>query len=174
MSEAEEEMVEETVEKTHEESSDMVGRLAEISERGMNYLQLGVAYILLVLFAFAVFDLAVMLFQTMMSGAIFNPSNIIGILETALLLFLIVEVFRTSVAHLEGLAVLPLVVDVAIIGVVRSLITYRVEAYATKTDALLAGAAYSLILVVLVAAFYVVHKQERRELVHHKSHAEEN
>lgn len=167
-------MAEEAVEETDEVSSDRLRRLAEFSERAMNYLQLAVAYILLILFAFAVVDLALMLSEFFVSGAIFDPSSVITILETALLLFLIVEVFRTSVAHLEGLAVLPLVVDVAIIGVVRSLITYRVEAYATNIEALIAGGAYSLILLVLVVAFYVVHRQERRELVHHKSHEKED
>ncbi|MFB6116095.1 MAG: phosphate-starvation-inducible PsiE family protein [Candidatus Nanosalina sp.] len=165
----EEKMVEETVQKVNEESDRPVRILAERAEKAMNYLQLAVAYILLILFAVAVYDLALMLFEHFVTGQIFEPVNVISILETALLLFLIVEVFRTSVAHLEGLAVLPLVIDVAIIGVARSLITYRVEAYASKMDALLAGASYSLILLVLVGAFYIVHRQKRKELEHHKA-----
>jgi uncharacterized membrane protein (DUF373 family) len=165
----EEKMVEETVQKVNEESDRPVRILAEKAEKAMNYLQLAVAYILLILFAVAVYDLALMLFEHFVTGQIFDPINVIGILETALLLFLIVEVFRTSVAHLEGLAVLPLVIDVAIIGVARSLITYRVEAYASKMDALLAGASYSLILIVLVGAFYAVHRQKRKELEHHRA-----
>lgn len=163
-----EELVEETVEKTDEVSSDPVKILAEKAEKSMNYLQLGVAYILLILFGFAVLDLGLKLVQSFASGAIFQANAIVGILETALLLFLVVEVFRTSVAHLEGLTVLPLVIDVAIIGVVRSLITFRVEKFATQNNALLAAASYSLILLVLVAAFYVVHMQNRKELEYHK------
>lgn len=165
---SEQEVVEDTVRKTEERFSEPVKNMAEKAERVMNYLQLSVAYILLGLFAFAVFDLALKMYQYVLSGQIFDPVNVIGILETALLLFLIVEVFRTSVAHLEGLAVLPLVIDVAIIGVARSLITYRVEAYPEPTAALLASVSYSLVLVVLVVAFYIVHRYKRKDLEHHK------
>lgn len=142
--------------------------LAKRAEKAMNYLQLSVAYILLVLFGVAVFDLGLKLYTYFVTGQIFQASNVIGVLETALLLFIIVEVFRTSVAHIEGLSVLPLVIDVALIGVARSLITYRVDAYESTSNALMAAGSYSIILLILVIAFYVIHRQKRKRLQHHR------
>jgi uncharacterized membrane protein (DUF373 family) len=137
------------------------------AEEVMNVLQLIVVYILVFLFAIAVVSLGSELFSALISGAIFEPANVIAILETALLLFLVVEVFRTSIAHLEGMKVLPLVIDVGIIGVVRSLITFRVGKYESNTEALVAAVAYAALLAVLMGAFYVVHKQERKEQDEH-------
>lgn len=136
--------------------------LAEKMERVMDYLQLIVVFILVILFGIAVYDLGIKLYQLTITGQIYDPISLIGILETALLLFLIVEVFRTSVAHLEGLKVLPLVVDVAIIGIVRSIITFSIDDYSTTGDAVLASLSYAIILSVLIASFYIVHRQQRK------------
>jgi len=142
--------------------------MARKAEQLMNYLQIVVVYILVLLFGIAVYDLGLKLFNFTLTGQIFQPVNVIAILETALLLFLVVEVFRTSVAHVEGLKVLPLVIDVAIIGVVRSLITYRFDAFETMNSALMASISYALILAVLIAAFYIVHRQERKKPKSHR------
>lgn len=136
--------------------------LARKMERVMDYLQLAVVFILVVLFGIAVYDLGLELYQLIITGQIYEPISLIGVLETALLLFLIVEVFRTSVAHLEGLKVLPLVVDVAIIGIVRSIITFRIDDFSTTGDAVLASLSYAIILAVLIASFYIVHRRQRK------------
>ncbi len=137
-------------------------KLAKKMERVMDYLQLVVVFILVILFGIAVYDLGLELYQLIITGQFYDPISLIGILETALLLFLIVEVFRTSVAHLEGLKVLPLVVDVAIIGIVRSIITFRLSDFQNMNEAVLASIAYAIILSVLIASFYIVHKQQRK------------
>lgn len=136
--------------------------LAKKMERIMDYLQLVVVFILVILFGIAVYDLGLELYQLIVTGQFYDPMSLIGILETALLLFLIVEVFRTSVAHLEGLKVLPLVVDVAIIGIVRSIITFRLTDFQNMNEAVLASLAYAIILSVLIASFFIVHRQQRK------------
>ena len=136
--------------------------LARKMERGMDYLQLVVVFVLVVLFGIAVYDLGLELYELIITGQVYDPVSLIGILETALLLFLIVEVFRTSVAHLEGLKVLPLVVDVAIIGIVRNIITFRLNNFETMGEAVLASLAYAIILSVLIASFFIVHRQTRK------------
>ena len=136
--------------------------IARKMERVMDYLQLVVVFILVILFGIAVYDLGLELYQLVMTGQIYDPVSLIGILETALLLFLIVEVFRTSVAHLEGLKVLPLVVDVAIIGIVRSIITFRLSDFSNMSEAVLASLSYAIILLVLIGSFFIVHRQQRK------------
>lgn len=136
--------------------------LARKMERVMDYLQLIVVFILVILFGIAVYDLGLELYELVITGQVYDPVSLIGILETALLLFLIVEVFRTSVAHLEGLKVLPLVVDVAIIGIVRSIITFRLDNFENMGSAVLASLSYAIILSVLIASFFIVHRQQRK------------
>lgn len=143
--------------------------LAEKMERVMDYLQLIVVFILVIIFGIAVYDLGLELYQLIITGQFYEPISLIGILETALLLFLIVEVFRTSVAHLEGLKVLPLVVDVAIIGIVRSIITFRLSDFQNMNEAVLASLAYAIILSVLIASFFIVHRQQRKDPEKHYS-----
>ncbi|WP_414837596.1 phosphate-starvation-inducible PsiE family protein [Candidatus Nanosalina sp. VS9-1] len=153
---------EELVKDVSRDRSGLEATLAKKMERVMDYLQLAVVVILVILFGIAVYDLGLELYELIITGQFYDPISLIGILETALLLFLIVEVFRTSVAHLEGLKVLPLVVDVAIIGIVRSIITFRLDDFQTMTDAVLASLAYAIILSVLIASFFIVHRQQRK------------
>lgn len=171
-SEEEIEKAEEISDKQGVQEGRLQALMAIKAEEVMNVLQLIVVYILVLLFGIAVVSLGSEMFSALMSGAIFQPSNVIAILETALLLFLVVEVFRTSVAHLEGMKVLPLVIDVGIIGVVRSLITFRVGKYESNFEALIAAVAYGALLAVLMGAFYVVHRQERKEQEQHPKREE--
>ncbi|MFB6204667.1 MAG: phosphate-starvation-inducible PsiE family protein [Candidatus Nanohaloarchaea archaeon] len=166
MAEAEEK-IQEVAEKNEGDPSRLETSLALKADRLMDILQLFVVYLLVVLFGIGVYDLGVKLFSFVVTGKIVNPANVVAILDTALLLFLVVEVFRTSVAHLEDKKVLPLVIDVAIIGVVRSLITFRVGEYSQPVDALLASSSYALTLVVLIGGYYIVHRQERKPLDNH-------
>lgn len=154
-------------EKTYPEERDFAAeglprRLAYKAEWIMDYLQLIVSFLLLGLFAVAVYDLGLEMLHFFVTGKIFDPVNVIALLETALLLFLVVEVFRTAVAHLEDLKVLPLVIDVAIIGVVRNIITYRIGAFETLNNALVAAISYAAVLLALIVAFFVIHRQERK------------
>lgn len=173
MEEAEQKLKEVSDENAESQQSSLEASLALKADRLMDILQLLVVYLLVGLFAIGVYDLGVKLFSYVVSGKIVDPSNVIAILNTALLLFLVVEVFRTSVAHLEDRKVLPLVIDVAIIGVVRSLITFRVEQYSKPVEALMASSAYGLTLLVLTGAFYVIHRQERKPLDKHPHQADE-
>lgn len=163
VSEEEKQKAKEVSEKQGPEENKFQALMAIKAEEIMNQLQLVVVYILVLLFGVAVYDLGVKLLTFTISGKIFQPTNVIAVLETALLLFLVVEVFRTSVAHLEGRKVLPLVIDVGIIGVVRSLITYRIGKFETLGDAFTAALSYSVTLAVLMLAFFVIHRQERKD-----------
>ncbi|MFB6208103.1 MAG: phosphate-starvation-inducible PsiE family protein [Candidatus Nanohaloarchaea archaeon] len=168
-----EEKIKEVSEQQEQQQTRLETSLALKADRLMDVLQLLVVYLLVLLFGIGVYDLGVKLFSFVTSGKIVEATNVIAILDTALLLFLVVEVFRTSVAHLEDKKVLPLVIDVAIIGVVRSLITFRVEQYTQPLDALLASSSYALTLVVLIGGYYIVHRQERKPLDKHPHEADD-
>ncbi|MFB6182512.1 MAG: phosphate-starvation-inducible PsiE family protein [Candidatus Nanohaloarchaea archaeon] len=168
-------------ESNQEKEGDMTGdttrfenMLARKADRLMDILQLTVVYLLVILFSMGVIDLGIKLYTFIASGKVLNATRVVSLLDTVLLLFLIVEVFRTTVAHLEDMKVLPLVIDIAIIGVARSLITFRVAAYKTTSDAFMAALSYSVVLLVLIGGFYIVHRQERKPLDPHPHKGEED
>lgn len=122
----------------------------------MKWLVLAVALLLLVLFAAGVYGLALDLGGVLASGEYTDPLAIIGIIDMVILLLLVVEVFRDLMAYIRDEAVLPIVIDIAIISMARKIITFRSTAYATTQDALVTAATYTLLLLASLAAYYFV------------------
>lgn len=132
--------------------------VAEFSENFMDVLEVLTAFVMVVLFAVGVYDLGLKLYHMMASGTFTDPEKVIKLIDTALLLLIIVEIYRTVVAYIEDLNILPLVVNVALIAMARKIISFRTSKFHAYDDALMAAAAYGLLMVVLVATFFLVHK----------------
>lgn len=122
----------------------------------MKWLVLVVAFLLLVLFAAGVYSLALDLGGVLVSGGYTDPLAIIGIIDMVILLLLVVEVFRDLMAYIRDEAVLPIVIDIAIISMARKIITFRSSSYATAQDALVTAATYTLLLLASLIAYYLV------------------
>jgi uncharacterized membrane protein (DUF373 family) len=133
--------------------------VADGTELVMDVLELTTAVLMLVLFAVGVFDLGLKLVQLFETGTYTDPNAVVKLIDTALLLLIIVEVYRTVVAYIEDLNILPLVIHVGLIAMARKIISFRVDKYGPPMgDALLAGLTYGALMVILVVAFYVVHR----------------
>lgn len=135
----------------------MLRKVAGSSEGLMDVLELATAAIMVALFAIGVFDLGLKLWTLVVEGTYTDPGKVIKVIDTALLLLIIVEIYRTVVAYIEDLNILPLVVNVALIAMARKIISFRTSKFAAYDDALLAAAAYGLLMLVLVVTFYLVH-----------------
>jgi uncharacterized membrane protein (DUF373 family) len=115
--------------------------------------------VLIILFAIGLFDLVLEIYQLAVNGAITEPSAVIGLIDTVLLLFIIVELHETVIAYAEeeGLErVVTIVLYTAIIAVARKFIIFRTGDYATTEGAILASLSYVFIgisLAVLLVAF---------------------
>lgn len=136
-------------------------RIGEHSEVWMDVLELLTALIMILLFTIGVFDLTLKVYQLIANGTYTDPNAVIKIIDTALLLLIIVEIYRTVIAYVEELPILPIVIKVGIIAMTRKIISFRTGKYASKSDALIAAVAYGLLLLVLVGTFYAVYRSQQ-------------
>ena len=133
-------------------------RLVSISELLLGGVEIVAAYVLVILFAVGVFDLSLQIVQRTLTGAITDPLVVVGFIDTALLLFIIVEVYQTVVAYAqesETREIVQLVAYTGIIAMVRKVIIFRSEVFDDKFDALLTAGSYALLLLVLGVLLYV-------------------
>lgn len=128
------------------------------SEVMMDVLELVTALILIVLFAMGVYDLGLRMVEMVRTGTYTDPDAIIHLIDTALLLLIIVEIYRTVIAYVEDLNILPIVLNVGVIAMARKIISFRTTKYATKSDALMSAVAYGLLMIVVVASLYFLHR----------------
>jgi uncharacterized membrane protein (DUF373 family) len=119
------------------------------SERLIHVVEVVAAFVLVALFAIGVFDLAVQILQSALSGRIVDPLVVVSFIDTALLLFIIVEIYQTVVAYTresERRRIVRLVLYTGVIALVRKAIIFRTEVYDSAMNALLAAGAYTVLL----------------------------
>jgi len=133
-------------------------RAVEISEWVIGIVEIVAAFVLVALFAIGVFDLTLKIIQRTLSGEITDPLVVVGFIDTALLLFIIVEVYQTVVAYTQESdtrEIVQLVAYTGIIAMVRKVIIFRSEVYEFKTDALVVAGSYGLLLLALSVLLWV-------------------
>ncbi|TQQ82625.1 hypothetical protein EGH24_04010 [Halonotius terrestris] len=133
-------------------------RVLGYSEELIRYIEVIAALVLVVLFGIGVFDLGLQIFGTAVSGTITDPLVVVGFIDTALLLFIIVEVYQTVVAYTresETRRIVRLVIYTGVIAMVRKAIIFRTGEYADETAALMAAGAYTLIILGLAVLLLV-------------------
>lgn len=132
--------------------------LVRPSETGMQLIEVVTAYVLVALFAVGVFDLGLRIAELTLSGAITRTAAVIGLIDTVLLLFIIVEVYQTVVAYSREKSVVRIVIVTGVIAVTRKIIIFRPSEYDTAASVVLNAASYALLLAVLVVALFVVRR----------------
>lgn len=128
------------------------------AESVMRVVEVVAAYVLVVLFGVGVFDLGLQIVEQALSGRIFEPAVVVGFIDTALLLFIIVEVFQTVVAYTRAddtRRIVRLVVYTGIIALVRKVIVFRTELFDDKAQALLTAGSYTIVLAALAVLLLV-------------------
>jgi len=121
----------------------------------MQWLVLGAAYFLLVLFVIGLFDVLLSLYRLLASGQFTDPVAVVTLLDTVLLLLIIVEVHRTLIAYAREEPVLRIVVSAAIIAVAREVISFRADSFAAG-DALSVALAFAALILTLVFSFFLL------------------
>jgi len=133
-------------------------RVLAFSETLITYVEVVAALVLVVLFAIGVFDLGLGIFRSAATGDITDPLVVVGFIDTALLLFIIVEVYQTVVAYTqesETRRIVRLVIYTGVIAMVRKAIIFRTGEYADEEAALMAAGAYTLLIVGLAVLLIV-------------------
>ncbi len=139
-------------------------RVLTVSEQLIRYVEVVAAVVLVVLFAIGVFDLGLQIIESAVGGSITDPLVVVGFIDTALLLFIIVEVYQTVVAYTqesETRRIVRLVIYTGVIAMVRKAIIFRTGEYADETAAMLAAGSYTLIILGL-ATLLIVERRTRQ------------
>jgi len=132
-------------------------RVADVTDRFVQGVELAAAAVFALLFAIGVVDLGLQIVESVRTGTITDPLVVIGFIDTGLLLLIIVEVYETVVAYTrEGgtRQIVRLVIYTGVIAMVRKAIIFRTGEYATTQDALFAAIAYTIIIFGLVALLF--------------------
>lgn len=132
------------------------------SEMLMDVLELLTALIMVVLFAIGVYDLGLKVFKILATGTYTDPNAVVKVIDTALLLLIIVEIYRTVIAYVEDKRILPIVLNVAVIAMARKIISFRTGKYATQNDALMSAFSYGFLMVIVILAFYLIHRLQEQ------------
>ena len=131
---------------------------ATVMDRFVNLVELGAAALFALLFAVGVIDLALIIGSATLEGNITDPQVVIGFIDVGLLLLIIVEVYQTVVAYIrenDTRRIVRLVIYTGVIALVRKVIIFRTEEYASYQDALFVAIAYTILTLGLVALLYV-------------------
>lgn len=139
---------------------DEFGRYVQPSERLMRILEVVAAYIIVGLFALGLFDFVRQIVVLTLAGELQDPTAVVGLIDTVLLLFIIVEIFRTVVAYSREESVVRIVIIAAIIAVSRKIISFR-PGDSPGTSELIFAATFAILLIALVIALYVVRTTEQ-------------
>ena len=133
-----------------------IKQVTDPSASAMQWLVLGAAYFLLLLFVIGLFDMLLSLYELLRSGRFTDPVAVVNLLDTVLLLLIIVEVHRTLIAYAREEPVLRIVVSAAIIAVSREVISFRVADYGTGQEALSVAAAFAVLILTLVLGYFLL------------------
>lgn len=131
----------------------------EILEWVMRKIQLGAALIVVILFGVGVTDLAIAIIESYRSGVLTNVDEVIQFIEFVLLLFILVEAYRTIVAYTQSKDaryILALVIYAGIIAVIRKIIILRPGEFEQSIDAMFVAAGYSVLLISLAVILYIL------------------
>jgi uncharacterized membrane protein (DUF373 family) len=139
-------------------------RFVAPSETVIRAIEILAAYLLVGLFGIGVVDLLISIFELVRTGVIFDPDEgidaILTVIDKALLLFIIVELYQTVVAYSREESVTRIVIVAGLIAVARKIISFRPGDFESLDALFVNAAAFALLLLVLVVAYYVVQKTE--------------
>lgn len=141
-----------------EDEAGFTGRITHVTEAFVHVVELAAAAIFALLFAIGVVDLGLNIVEATVRGRITDPSAVVNIIDSGLLLLIIVEVYQTVIAYIrksETRYILRLIIYTGIIAMVRKVIIYRTTDYATTQNAMFAAFAYTAIILGLGALLLV-------------------
>jgi len=146
------------------DAENQLDRFIGPSETVIRAIEIVAAYLLVGLFGIGVLDLLISIFGLVRTGIIFDPDAgidaILTVIDKALLLFIIVELYQTVVAYSREESVTRIVIVAGLIAVSRKIISFRPSDFDSLDALIVNAAAFALLLLVLVVAYYVVQKTD--------------
>jgi uncharacterized membrane protein (DUF373 family) len=100
---------------------------------------------------------------TLVSGGVaFHLDRYVAVLDVALMIFIIVELFRIAVAYLKHEDVIPTVLEAALVAVARKLVTF--DTHLVGAEVLMKAAGLALLLLAVAVTWYLLAKRNPRLL----------
>lgn len=131
-----------------------------VTERLMRGVEIVAAYVLVFLFGVGVFDLGLSIADLIRTGAITQTTEVVGLIDTVLLLFIIVEVYRTVVAYAREESIIRIVIATGVIAVTRRVIVFKPEDFDSPEATLFTAVGLAVLVSALVAALYVLRQTD--------------
>jgi uncharacterized membrane protein (DUF373 family) len=116
-----------------------------------------VAALLVLLAAWGAVSLVVETWSLFRGGPAFVLARYIAVLDIALLIFIIVELFRIAVAYLKHADVIPTVMEAALVAVARKLVTF--DSHQDALTVLMKAGALTLLLLAVGLTWYLLAKR---------------
>jgi|GEM_PF-2255576 len=140
-------------------------KFLHLSSRVADYLVMVMAGMLLLLFAFGLAGQLYDYSQFLGNGGFLSIGSILQIVDGFIVLLVVLEVFRGLQAYLKNIAVIPSIVDIALLAILRNIITFRVDESFTGYSPLIEAVSYLLVVLAVLAAYYMVKiKNPRKDL----------
>jgi uncharacterized membrane protein (DUF373 family) len=100
---------------------------------------------------------------TLVSGGVaFHLANYVAVLDVALMIFIIVELFRIALAYLKHEDVIPTVLEAGLVAVARKLVTF--DTHLGGAEVLMKAAGLALLLLSVAVTWYLLAKRNPRLL----------
>lgn len=127
-----------------------------------------VAVLLVLLAAWGAVSLVVAVWSLVTSGPHFELDAYVNVIDIALIIFIIVELFRIAVAYLRHEDVIPTVLEAALVAVARKLVTF--DSHAAGMTVLTKGAGLGFLLLAVGLTWYMLAKRNPALLEDHGNH----
>lgn len=139
------------------DNSDTVKRVTGWMSQTITAAEILIAVVMLVIIFLGLGYLLVDLFKASSTGILLDQHEILALLDITLVLFIVVELFRITMAYLRGERVLATVMEAAFVAVGRKVILYDF-----KAQGIYGAIALTVLLAVLIAAHYLFRDRPAR------------
>jgi uncharacterized membrane protein (DUF373 family) len=116
-----------------------------------------VAALLVVMAAWGAVSLVVSIWGLLRVGPAFDFNRYIAVLDVALVIFIIVELFRIAIAYLRHTDVIPTVLEAGLVAIARKLVTF--DTHAAAADVLMKAGALAVLLLAVALTWYLLAKR---------------
>jgi uncharacterized membrane protein (DUF373 family) len=140
----------------HQKLQGWAERFTRFIEDAVVVAEVIIAGIMVILVFLGVGYLLISLFNSFSSGFVFDHNALIKLLDIALIVFIIIELFRITLAYITGQHVMPTVIEAAFVAVGRKIVLYEY-----KVDGLNGALALAALLAVIAAAHYITQTKSK-------------
>jgi uncharacterized membrane protein (DUF373 family) len=121
-----------------------------------------VAVLLVGLAGWGVVSLVASIWSLVSGGVAFHLGRYIAVLDVALMIFIIVELFRIAIAYLRHEDVIPTVLEAGLVAIARKLVTF--DTHLAGADVLMKAAGLAVLLLAVGLTWYLLAKRNPRLL----------